>query len=188
MIRGKQWQHGVGTTPSGKQRRTSGGNAVSYDVLKRKELSHRCGFCDRALYPEDASLVKVAGVHTWGCCPNCALGVAVRTGKDIEVHQGDSLTGQMIVIKSVSGQVASLSPKTAVAWSGMRKKPDGKFGSAGCFHQANFVSVENLKKWLSRHPLETGKLITVQQALAGKMKMTPQQIAKACKIGECAPK
>jgi len=171
-----------------KERQASGGNIMSYDVLGRKDLSHRCGFCDRAVCPEDAALVKAGGVYTWGCCPHCALGVAARTGKDIEVHQPDALTGEMIVVKTLSGTVASLEPKTAVAWFGMRKKPDGKWGSAGCFHQASFVSVENLKKWLEQHPYETGKLISIQQALADKMKMTPQQIAKACKIGQCAPK
>jgi len=63
-----------------------------------------------------------------------------------------------------------------------------KFGSAGCFHQGNFTSVENLKKWLERNPFETGKLISIQQALSGKMKLSPQQIKKACEIGECKPK
>ena len=171
-----------------KERQGSGGNVMLYDVLKRKEFSHRCGFCDRAVYPEDACLVKVAGVHTWGCCPHCALGVAARMGKDIEVHQPDALTGEMIVIKTRNGRGESIQPQTAVAWFGMRKKSDGKWGSAGCFHQANFVSVENLKRWLARRPHETGKLISIQQALAAKMKMTPQQIAKACRIGQCAPK
>jgi len=36
--------------------------------------------------------------------------------------------------------------------------------------------------------LETGRLITIRQALADKMKLTQQQIQKACKIGQCAPK
>jgi len=171
-----------------KERSASGGNIMSYEVLKGKELSHRCGFCDRAVYPEDSSLVKVAGVHTWGCCPHCALGVAARTGKDIEVHQRDAVTGEMIVIRTLSGQVASLEPKTAVAWFGMRRKADGTWGSAGCFHQANFTTVDNLRKWVEQHPHETGKRITIAHALAAKMKMTPQQISKACKIGECAPK
>ena len=171
-----------------REQRNVGGSILGYDVLKSKELSHRCGFCDRAVYPEDAALVKADGVYTWGCCPHCALGVAARTGKDIEVHQPDALTGKLIVIRTLDGKVASLEPKTAVAWFGMRKKADGKWGSAGCFHQANFVSVEHLKKWLEQHPLETGQQISVQQALAAKMKLTRQQIQKACKIGECAPK
>ncbi|MBT3291892.1 MAG: hypothetical protein HN380_31405, partial [Victivallales bacterium] len=50
------------------------------------------------------------------------------------------------------------------------------------------VSAANLGKWLEAHPLETGKQITIQQALASKMKLTPAQISKACKVGECAPK
>ena len=171
-----------------KHRQASGGSIMSYAVLKRKELSHRCGFCDRAVYPPDASLVKVAGVHTWGCCPHCALGVAARTGKDIEVHQPDALTGKMIVIKTFKGKLASLEPDTAVGWFGMKKKAGGSWGSAGCFHQANFTSIENLKKWVAKHPNETGKMISISQALANKMKLTPGQIAKACKIGECSPK
>jgi len=161
---------------------------MSYEILKRKELSHRCGFCDRAVYPEDSALVKAGGVYTWGCCPHCALGVAARTGKDIEVRQGDALTGEMIVVKTLNGSVASMEPKTAVAWFGMRPKPGGKWGSAGCFHQANFVNIENLKKWVEQHPYETGRLISIHQALANKMKLSPEQIQKACKIGECVPK
>lgn len=171
-----------------KQQQASGGSIISFPILQAGELSTRCGFCDRACYPQDAAKVIAAGVHTWGCCAHCALGVAARTGKDIEVHQPDALTGEMIVIKTLKGQVASLSPKTAVAWFGMKKKADGKFGSAGCFHQGDFTSVENLRKWLEQHPFETGKLISIQQALAGKMKLSPQQIKKACKIGECKPK
>jgi hypothetical protein len=31
-------------------------------------------------------------------------------------------------------------------------------------------------------------MITIQQSLTDKMKLTPQQIEKACKIGECLPK
>ena len=170
------------------ERQASGGNIMSYDVLKRKELSHHCGFCDRAVYPEDSALVKAGGVYTWGCCAHCALGVAARTGKDIEVHQSDALTGEIIVIKTRNGSIESIKPETTVAWFGMRKKADGKWGSAGCFHQGNFTSIENLKKWLELNPHETGKLITVRQALAAKMKMTPRQMSKACKIGECSPK
>jgi len=113
---------------------------------------------------------------------------ALRTGLDIEVRQPDGLTGEPVVVKTLNGLVASIEPEDAVAWSGMRKKPGGSWGSAGCFHQGDFVSVENLRKWLDAHPLETGKQITIHQALAGKMKMTPDQISKACKIGECAPK
>ena len=171
------------------ERAASGGSLVGFEALRENELSHRCGFCDRAVYPQDASRVVTAdGVHTWGCCPHCALGVAARTGEDITVHQPDGLTGEMIVVKTLDGQIASIEPKTAVAWFGMRKKPDGTWGSAGCFHQANFTSLENLKAWVEKHPYETGKMISIAEALAAKMKMTPQQIAKACKIGECAPK
>lgn len=171
-----------------KQTQSSGGNIVAWQALGENELSHRCGFCDRAVYPVDVAKVVAGGVHTWGCCSHCALGVAARTGKDIEVHQPDGLTGEMVVVKTLDGSVASIEPKTAVAWFGMRKKPDGKWGSAGCFHQGFFSSVDNLKKWLEVHPYETGKLISIRQALADKMKLTPQQIQKACKIGECAPK
>jgi thioredoxin 1 len=171
-----------------RERTTAGGNIMDFQMLKKKELTARCGFCDRAVYPEDASLVKVAGVDTWGCCAHCALGVAARTGKDIEVHQPDALTGEEIIIKTQNGSVAYTKPEGAVAWFGMIKKKDGTWGSAGCFHQGDFVNVENLKKWLELHPLETGKQISIQQALSDKMKMTPEQIGKACKLGECSPK
>ena len=114
--------------------------------------------------------------------------MAARTGKDIEVREKDRLTGEAIVVKTLNGSVAALEPATAVAWFGQRKKPDGTMASAGCFHQGFFVNADNLKKWVEPNSYETGGLITISQALADKMKLTPQQISKACKIGECAPK
>ena len=170
------------------ERQASGGSVIALPVLQRKELSHRCGFCDRACYPEDAAEVICSGVHTWGCCSHCALGVAARTGLDIEVHQPDRLTGDMVVVKTLDGQVASLEPKTAVAWFGMRQRPNGKWGSAGCFHQGFFTSLEHLKQWVAQTPYATGRMISIHKALSDKMKLSPQQIQKACKIGECAPK
>jgi thioredoxin 1 len=172
-----------------KERQASGGNLIGQEALKQNELSHRCGFCDRACYPQDAAEVIVDGtLHTWGCCSHCALGVAARTGKDIEVREKDRLTGETIVVKTFSGSIASLEPKTAVAWFGRRQKPDGTWASAGCFHQGFFTTAENLKKWVEQNPYETGKLISIHQALADKMKLSPEQIQKACKIGECSPK
>jgi thioredoxin 1 len=167
---------------------TAGGNVLSFSALQTNELSHRCGFCDRACYPQDAAEVRLEGVQTWGCCSHCALGVAARTGKDIEVREKDRLTGEPIVVRTLNGSIASLEPSTAVAWFGQRKKPDGTWTSAGCFHQGFFVNADNLRKWVEKNPHETGKLITIHQALADKMKLSPEQIQKACKIGECAPK
>lgn len=147
-------------------------------------------YADRVLVvdPEDVATVIVGDVKTWGCCSHCALGVAARTGKDIEVRERDRLTGETVVVKTLNGSVAGLEPATAVAWFGQRTKPDGTHASAGCFHQGFFANAENLKKWVDANPLETGEQITIAKALADKMKLTPQQIGKACKIGECAPK
>jgi thioredoxin 1 len=167
---------------------TSGAIVIGWQVLQEKELATRCGFCDRAVYAEDAAPVKAGGLSTWGCCSHCALGVAARTGRDIEVHDKDRLTGEKIIVKTFGGRVASLEPATAVAWFGQRQKPDGTWASAGCFHQGFFSNAENLKKWVEHHPYKTGKLISIHQALADKMKLSPQQIQKACKIGECVPK
>jgi len=116
------------------------------------------------------------------------LGVAARTGKDIEVREKDRLTKQPIVVKTFEGKIASLEPATAVAWFGQRQKPDGTWASAGCFHQGFFAHPDNLKKWVELNPTETGRLISISQALADKMKLSPEQIQKACKIGECSPK
>jgi len=171
------------------ERAASGGSVLTRESLAQKEMSHRCGFCDRACYPQDASEVIVeGGVHTWGCCSHCALGVAARTGKNIEVHEKDRLTKQAIIVKTLDGKVASLEPATAVAWFGQRQKPDGTWASAGCFHQGLFTSADNLKQWVEQNPYETGRLISISQALADKMKLSPEQIQKACKIGECSPK
>jgi thioredoxin 1 len=171
-----------------KEMQTAGGNIIDWKVLQAKELTDRCGFCDRAMYPKDGAQVNVEGVKGWGCCSHCAMGVAARAGKDIEVRQPDRLTGDMVVVKTLGGYVQSIEPATAVAWFGLRKKPDGTAASAGCFHQGFFTSLDNLKKWAEQNPAEIGKMITIDQALGDKMKMTPAQIAKACKVGECAPK
>ena len=88
-----------------KARAVEGGSIVGYDVLKRKDLAARCGFCDRSVYPEDVALVKIEGVHSWGCCAHCAMGCAARTGKDIEVHQPDGLTGEPVIVKTMGGYV-----------------------------------------------------------------------------------
>jgi len=171
------------------ERAAKGGNVLVLTALQEKEMSHRCGFCDRACYAQDAAEVTVeGGVHTWGCCSHCALGVAARMGKNIEVREKDRLTRQAIVVKTLDGKVASLEPAAAVAWFGQRKKPDSTWASAGCFHQGFFTSADNLKKWVEQNPYETGRLITISQALADKMKLSPDQIQKACKIGECAPR
>ncbi|MHC4214464.1 MAG: organomercurial lyase [Planctomycetota bacterium] len=171
-----------------KERGINGGNIVGWEILKEKELAIRCGFCDRAVYSEDAALVKAGGVHTWGCCPMCALGVAARTGKDIEVFEKDALTGQQVLVKTTNGSISFLEPETAVAWSGKKKLSDGKLVSAGCFKQGFFVNEENLKKWVEQNPRATGMMIPIHKALAAKMKLSAEQISKACKIGECVPK
>ncbi|HCO95991.1 MAG TPA: hypothetical protein DIU00_18975 [Phycisphaerales bacterium] len=170
------------------EQKTASGSIIGWEILKDKELTTRCGFCDRAVYPQDAARVIAGGLHTCSCCSHCALGVAARTGNDIEVHEKDRLTGEKIVVKSLDGKVASLEPASAVAWFGQRQKPDGTWGSAGCFHQGFFAKAQNLEKWVEQNPYETGRLISISQALANKMKLSPQQIQKACKIGECIPK
>ncbi len=187
---GKPWIKAfAGREPAVAERGTAGGNVLALAALQEKEMSHRCGFCDRACYPQDAAEVIIeGGIHTWGCCSHCALGVAARTGKNIEVREKDRLTKHAIVVKTLDGKVASLQPATAVAWFGQRQKSDGTWASAGCFHQGFFTSADNLKKWVEQNPYETGRLITISQALVDKMKLSPDQIQKACKIGECAPK
>lgn len=168
-----------------KEQQTSPGNLLTWEVLQSKELATRCAFCDRAVYPEDACGVKFGTTHGHGCCTHCSLGVAARLKQDIEVQARDGLTGDLIRVKTVDGQIASLEPPTAVAWFGQTKNADGKWVSAGCFKQGFFVNQANLGKWLEARPAMTGREITIAQALADKMKLSPEQIAKACKLGEC---
>ena len=59
---------------------------------------------------------------------------------------------------------------------GQNKGPDGKWVSAGCFKQAFSVNEANLQKWLEARPAMTGRGITIAQALADKMKLSPEQI------------
>lgn len=164
------------------------GNVVNMASLQEQEMATRCGFCDRAVYPVDACPVKVEGLNTWGCCTMCALGVAARLQKDIEFTAKDALTGEAIQVKTAGGNVSVLEPKTAIAWAGTKMNAEGKPVSTGCFKQAFFVNEDNLKKWVEAHPAATGREISVNQALAEKMKLTAEQISKACKIGECVPK
>jgi thioredoxin 1 len=168
-----------------KEQQTNAGNLVSWEVLRGKELATRCAFCDRAVYPEDACAVKFGTTRGYGCCTHCSIGVAARLKQDIEVEAKDGLTGEPIRVKTLDGQIASLEPTTAVAWFGQKKGPDGKWVSAGCFKQGFFVNEANLQKWLDARPAMTGRQITIAQALADKMKLSPEQIAKACKLGEC---
>jgi thioredoxin 1 len=168
-----------------KEQQTSPGNLLAWDVLRSKELATRCAFCDRAVYPEDACGVKFGTTHGHGCCTHCSIGVAARLRQDIEVEAKDGLTGELVRVKTLDGQIATLEPKSAIAWFGQKKGPDGKWVSAGCFKQGFFVNEANLKKWLDARPAMTGRQISIAQALADKMKLTPEQIAKACKLGEC---
>jgi hypothetical protein len=168
-----------------KEQQASPGNLVTWEMLRSKELAARCAFCDRAVYPEDACGVKFGTTHGYGCCTHCAMGVAARLKQDIEVEAKDGLTGDLIRVKTLDGKIASLEPATALAWFGQKKNADGQMVSAGCFKQAFFVNQENLKKWLDARPAMTGREITIAQALADKMKLSPEQIAKACKLGEC---
>jgi thioredoxin 1 len=168
-----------------KEQQSGGGNVVSWDVLQGKELATRCAFCDRAVYPEDACVVKFGTTRGYGCCTHCSMGVAARLKQDIEVEAKDGQTDEPIRVKTLDGQIASLKPATAIAWFGQKKGPDGNWGSAGCFKQAFFVNEANLQKWLDARPAMTGYQITIAQALADKMKLSPDQIAKACKLGEC---
>ena len=166
------------------QRRDSG-SLLGWSVLRAKELATRCAFCDRAVYPEDACSVKFGATHGYGCCTHCSLGVAARLRLDIEVAAPDALTGETIQVKTLDGKIASLEPAGAVAWFGQKRDAEGKWVSAGCFKQGFFVNAANLQRWLDARPAMTGRQITIAQALADKMKLSPEQIAKACKLGEC---
>jgi thioredoxin 1 len=168
-----------------KEQQASPGNLLTWDVLVSKELATRCAFCDRAVYPEDACGVKFGTTHGYGCCTHCSMGVAARLKQNIEVEAKDGLTGELIRVKTLDGQIASLEPATAVAWFGQNRSADGKWASAGCFKQGFFANAGNLQKWLDARPAMTGRQITIAQALADKMKLSPEQIAKACKLGEC---
>jgi hypothetical protein len=137
------------------------------------------------VYPEDACGVKFGTTHGYGCCTHCSLGVAARLKQDIEVEAKDGVTSELIRVKTLEGQIASLEPETAIAWFGQVKDPSGKWASAGCFKQGFFVNEANLQKWLEARPAMTGRQITIAQALADKMRLSPEQIAKACKLGEC---
>lgn len=168
-----------------KQQQTSPGNRLTWDVLRSRELATRCAFCDHAVHPEDACGVKFGTTHGYGCCTHCSMGLAARLKLDIAVEAMDGLTGELIRVKPLDGQIASLEPASTVAWFGQKQSADGKWISAGCFKQGFFVNAANLQKWLDARPAMTGRQLAIAQALADQMKLSPEQLAKACKLGEC---
>lgn len=165
---------------------TGGDGTLNWEALKEKELAVRCAFCDRASYPEDSCRVKAGGANLFACCPVCGLGVAARLQKDLELEVKDTLTGQTLRITTLNGSVAALDPATTIAWHGQKKNAEGHMTSAGCFKQFFFATPENLRQWLDQHPEATGKMAPIGELLADKMKLNPQQIKNACKIGDCA--
>lgn len=167
------------------EQKTSPGTVLNWELLRNKELAVRCNFCDRAVYPEDACAVRFGSTRGYGCCTHCSMGVAARLKQDIEVEAKDGFSGEIIRVVTLDGQVASLVPPSAVAWFGQKPGADGKWVSAGCFKQGFFVNQANLQKWLEARPAMTGRQITIAQALKDKMSLSPEQIAKACKLGEC---
>ena len=106
------------------EQRASGGNVLTWEQLRAKELAATCGFCDRAVYPADACSVKAGGAALYGCCPMCGLGVAARLQQDIELEAKDALTGEAVRVVTFDGGVRSLEPPTAVAWHGQKKSPE----------------------------------------------------------------
>jgi hypothetical protein len=83
------------------------------------------------------------------------------------------------------GRSLRWNPPAPVAWFGQKKNTEGQWVSAGCFKQGFFANQANLQKWLDARPAMTGRQISIAQALADKMKLSSEQIAKACKLGEC---
>jgi hypothetical protein len=178
------------------------GEIMEWKAVLNKELARPCGFCGRALYEMDATDVALIVMQNsccggsrpavveqmYACCPMCALGICAKLQKDMEITHKDALTGEKVYVRIVNQNVEWVQPLSAVAWFGQKKNKDGKMVSAGCFHQFLFANEENLRKWLEKHPEESGAMITISDALADKMKLTPEQIANACKIGECQPK
>ena len=175
------------------EQKPAAGQIVDWDTLQNREFQVRCGFCDRVVYIQDAAQVAVAVKRSCcagspplqACCVMCALGVAARYQTDIDVEAPDALTSEPVQVSIRGGQVASMTPPTIVAWAGQKKGPDGKMVSAGCFKQAFFANEANLQKWLETRPAMTGRQVTIAQALADKMNLSPEQITKACKLGEC---
>ncbi len=169
-------------------RAKTGGNVLAWEPFEAIETAIRCDFCDRPVYAADATVVRAAGIQTVGCCTMCALGVAARSGQDIEVEAKDALTAETVRLSTFEGHVATLAPETSVAWAGAYRDGEGNVKSAGCFKQAFFANAANLQAWVEAHPTATGRQVSLEEALAEKMRLTPQQISQACKIGECTPK
>lgn len=106
------------------QQQSCGGNLLTWEMLRSKELATRCAFCDRAVYPEDACVVKFGSTRGYGCCTHCSLGVAARFKQDIEIEANDGLTGQPIRLKTLDGRIASIDPPDShcVVWPNEKRR------------------------------------------------------------------
>ena len=169
-----------------KEQQTSPGNIVTWDVLRSKELATRCAFCDRAVYPEDACGVKFGTTHGYGCCTHCSMGVAARLKQDIEVEAKDGFTGEPIRVKTLDGQIASLEPATAIAWFGQVKDPSGKWVSGGLL-QAGILRKRSQPAKVVGCAAGDDRAANHHRTGAQRQNeaFTTEQIAKACKLGEC---
>lgn len=152
---------------------------VAADTRSRDTV---CFMCDGDVNTKTKTLVKGATEKRILCSPHCYF---IYFSSLVGADAKDGFSGELIRIKTLNGSVAALEPASAIAWFGQNKNAEGKWVSAGCFKQGFFVSGANLQKWLDARTAMTGRQITIAQALAGKMKLAPQQIAKACKLGEC---
>jgi hypothetical protein len=53
------------------------------------------------------------------------------------------------------------------------------------FKQGFFVNQADMKSWLMARSAVTGHQITIAEALTEMLKLSPDPIAKACKLREC---
>ena len=111
--------------------------------------------------------------------------MAARLKQDLVIEFPDNQTGELVTITTQDLKIASVTPAGAVAWFGKKPGPEGKLVSAGCVHQGFFASLDNLKAWLAARPYVIGEQITFQRSLDDKLKLSADQIKKACKVGAC---
>ena len=98
-------------------------------------------------------------------CAIDALGIAPMFEQTIEIRSDDPVTAEAFQAEVAPDGRATWEPGTAVVVAGVL---DGQGDScSGCCPVLNFfVSEDTAQRWLSEHPQVSGRVVTVEDAVA----------------------
>jgi hypothetical protein len=143
----------------------------SLTTLAREDLVHRG--CDGEITvaypfsgPPTAHRVRFPDGHeAHAMCAIDALGIAPMFQKPVEIRSRDPLSGTAFHAKVAPDGVATWEPDTAVVVAGVLDRQGD--ACCGCCPVLNFfASEDSAQRWLGEHPHVSGRVITVEDAVA----------------------